>query len=218
MTHHETNPNLKLYYGDHFQGLPIQANKGPFFEQCLERLHQTIERSLDAYPRVFAFRFDLRLPPNEVLPFFAYSNQVIDRFNESFKAKVKHNRCKAKRKNPHAHDTKVRIFWVREFGQFGRPHYHCAMLLNRDAFHMLGQYKSDANNIFSRIVEAWASALGMPVDHVAGLVQVPDNPIYHLDRGEPYGVAQFFYRTSYLCKTATKFFGDGGHCFGYRKT
>ena len=214
MTHHETNPNLILHYGDSYQGLPIQADKGPFISQYLARTYQTIERALSAYPRVFAFRFDLRLPPDEVLPYFDYPNQVVDRFIESFKAKIEHNRNKARQKNPYAHDTAVRYVWTREVGQHGKLHYHFAMLLNRDAFHTLGQYSSSGSNIFSRLEEAWASALKMPVDRITGLVQVPINAIYLLDRGEPFGVAEFFHRTSYICKAATKVFGNGGHGAG----
>jgi hypothetical protein len=46
------------------------------------------------------------------------------------------------------------------------------------------------------------------------LVEVPPNPFYYLNRGELEGQAAFFYRASYLCKSATKVFGDGSHGFG----
>ena len=68
--------------------------------------------------------------------------------------------------------------------------------------------------MFNRLVEAWASALGLSVEAVTGLVEIPSNPTYYLNRGESEELAEFFYRASYLCKSATKVFGDGSHGFG----
>lgn len=42
---------------------------------------------------------------------------------------------------------------------------------------------------------------------------LPDNPLYRLHRDDPQGQAAFFYRASYLCKAATKVFGDGSYGF-----
>ena len=163
---------------------------------------------------MFAFRVDLRLPADTELPDYVFTNEVIDRFFESFKAKIKHNRSQAKKLNKYAHDSRVRYVWTRELGQRGRPHYHLAILLNRDAFTALGKFEAGRDNMFNRLAEAWASALGLSVGAVKGLVEIPTSPFYYLNRGESAGQAAFFYRASYLCKSATKVFGDGSHGFG----
>lgn len=49
---------------------------------------------------------------------------------------------------------------------------------------------------------------------VKGLFEIPQNPSYFLNIGELEGQGAFFHRTSYLCKAATKAFGDGRHGFG----
>lgn len=211
---HPGNANLKLFYGSPYKGLPVQADKGPFVCNYLDRLHLTVSRALAHYPRVFAFRVDLRLPVGPLLPGYAYTNEVIDRFIESFKAKIKHNRGRARLENKYAHDSDVRYVWAREQGQHGRPHHHLAILLNQDAFSALGKFEPGRDNMFNRLAEAWASALGLPVEAVRGLVEIPRNPLYRLHRDDPEGQAAFFYRTSYLCKAATKAFGDGSHGFG----
>jgi hypothetical protein len=86
--------------------------------------------------------------------------------------------------------------------------------LNYDAFNALGKFESGRSNMFNRLEEAWASALGLPVEAVRGLVEIPSNPTYCLRRNDPQGQADFFYRASYLCKAATKVYGDGQHGFG----
>jgi len=214
MIRHPTNQNLSIYYESTYLGLPLQVEKGPFILEYLHRLHQTTHRAVDQYRRVFAFRFDLRLPSGYISHERLYENEVIDRFIESFKAKIKHNRQLALRENKYAHDSVVRYVWTREVGQQGRPHYHLAVLLNYDAFCSLGIFASGRNNMFNRLQEAWASALGLSADTVRGLVEIPSNPYYVLHRDDNTSIAEFFFRASYLCKMATKSFGNGCHGFG----
>jgi hypothetical protein len=208
------NPNHTLHFEDHYQGLRIQFDKGPFIREYLDRLHQTLARSLNDYKRVFAFRFDLRFPDHLSEHNFNFDNQVIDRFIESFKAKIRHNRQMAKRENKYAHDTVVRYVWTREVGQLGRPHYHFAIFLNYDAFCSIGKFEPGRENMFNRLQEAWSSALGLPFSDIDGLVNFPANCYYHLNREDNPSIADFFYRVSYLCKSATKVYGDGHHGFG----
>lgn len=214
MPRHPENHNLTLHDGSAFKGLPIQREKGPFIREYLWRLYDTMWSALDQYSRVFAFRVDLRLPTSGMLPSYAFTNEVIGRFLESFKAKIKHNRRMAKRTNPYAHGCEVRYVWGRELGEEGRPHYHLVILLNRDAFHTLGRFTSERSNMFNRLEEAWASALRLSREAVVGLVHIPENPVYRLSRADEEGQADFFYRASYLCKAATKTYGDRQHGFG----
>lgn len=89
-----------------------------------------------------------------------------------------------------------------------------AFLLNYDAFNALGKFEPGRDNMFNRLEGAWASALGLPVEAVRGLVEIPSNSTYCLRRDDPQGLNDFFYRASYLCKAATKVYGDGQHGFG----
>lgn len=214
MNHQSINPNHTIHFEDHYKGLPIQFDKGPFIREYLDRLHQTVARALADHRRVFAFRFDLRFPDHLNERNFNFDNQVIDRFVESFKAKLRHNRQMAKRENVYAHDTVLRYVWTREVGQLGKPHYHFAVLLNYDAFCSIGTFEIGRDNMFNRLHEAWASALGLLVSDVIGLVNFPKNCYYHLNREDNVGIEDFFYRVSYLCKSATKIYGNGNHGFG----
>jgi hypothetical protein len=214
MLRHPVNTNLSLHYGSDFLGKPIQSDKGPLIREYLSRLDETIKKTVGQYSRVFAFRVDLRLPTDAQLPACAYTNQVIERFLESFKAKIRHNRRMARLNNPKAHVSNVRYVWVREMGQHGLPHYHLLILLNRDAYTVLGNFRSNSDNIFHRLESSWASALCLDVEAVRGAVHIPDKPVYYLNRSQSAVQNELFYRASYFCKVATKVFGDGQHGFG----
>ncbi len=214
MPRHPQNTNLHIYMDDLFEGLPVMVDKGPFVTEYLDALKRTIGKVLAQYPRVLAFRVDLRFPLCIELPEYAYTNQVISRLIESFKAKIEHNREMAREKNLYAHGSKVRYVWARERGAGERPHYHMLILLNRDAFFTTGRLQSENPNMIKRLQEAWASALGLQFDQVRGLVEFPANSTFRIDRGDAEALANLFHRASYLCKVATKRFGDGNHGFG----
>lgn len=214
MIRHAANQNLTLHYERTYLGLRIQDDKAPLIREYLSRLHETVTRALRQYPRVFAFRLDLHFPSDQCHHGFGFGNEIINRFFDSFKAKLRHNRHMAKRKNKYAHDTVVRYVWTRETGQRGRPHYHMVIFLNYDAFCALGRFVQGRDNIFNRLQEAWASALNVSLDAATGLVHIPEDPWYHIYRDNDESFARFFYRASYLCKAATKVFGDGCHGFG----
>lgn len=208
------NTNHRLHYEDSYQGFRVQTKYVPLIAEYLDLLYLTIQRALNEHPRVFAFRVDLRFPESSNFAPYLDSNIVIERFIESFKAKIRHNRALARRKFGRAHDTTVRYVWARELGRCGRPHFHLVFLLNNDAFFSLGVFEPDRENMFNRLQEAWASALGLPASAMAGLVEIPDNPCYYPRRGDPTSMAHLFYRASYLCKAASKSYGNGCHGFG----
>jgi len=204
---HPENSNLSIWYEPYYRGLELMVEKGPFFTEFLEDLWQTTHRALAYYPRVFAARVDLRFPDGyDMSDAFAH-NAVMSRFVASFEAQIKADQDKSRREGKRVHPTELFYFWVREVGTAGRPHYHFAFLLNEDAYFKLGNLITKESNIFGRLQRGWASALGLRPHQVGGLVHVPDNAEFSLRRvfGDP-GVAAFFHRTSYFCKTATKVF------------
>jgi hypothetical protein len=214
MQRHPSNRNLSIHYGETFEGLPIMVSKGPFIYEHLKKLKLTIERALVQYPRVFAFRCDLRFPTHVQVIDQACSNAAIGAFMESFKAQIESNRNAAARLNPYAHTSEVRYVWAREQGQGSRVHhYHLLILLNQDAFYTVGRLGSENSNMFHRLEQAWAYALKLPVAAVQGLVEVPFNAEYRIHRNDAVGQAALFERASYLCKEATKPLGNGYHVF-----
>ena len=72
--------------------------------------------------------------------------------------------------------------------------------------------------MISRMEGAWASAFGVSVEQVRGQVHIPDNAEYRVGRDNRRGKAdelsELFYRASYLCKKATKSYGDRQRGFG----
>lgn len=211
----QANTNLRLHYDSTFRGLPVMVGKGPFIHEYLDKLLITLQRAQDEHSRVFAARFDLRFPEGSQLPADSYTSQVVQRFVDSLKAKINHDRARSKQAKSCSHGTSIRYVWAKEIGQGGKPHYHFLLLLNRDAYHTFGLFNSEFENMYGRIQAAWASALGLPCGEGIGLVHVPQNAVYGVFRGDgEVGLEGVFNRASYLCKAATKVYGDGSHSFG----
>ncbi|MCB4797180.1 inovirus Gp2 family protein [Pseudomonas sp. NP21570] len=209
-----TNTNLRLIYGDNYQGLPIQTKQGPLIENYLEQCLNTITRALDEHPRTSTFWFILRFPNGRAV-MHGEDSRAVEKFIASMKAQISHDQQRTAQLRGTAHGSNVRHIWAKEYGRGGRPHLHCALLLNHDAYHTLGNFQSEQENVSSRIRTAWARALKLSWDQAYGLVEFPANPVYYLKRkgGLP-GFEGFFFRVSYLCKAATKVYGDWSHAFG----
>jgi len=215
------NPNLTTFADMHYQGLEVMPGVGPFCYEHLSKLYQTIMRSVGHHPRTFALRFDLRLPKGMALADENRSNEIVRSFFASLKAKVDHDRDRAKKYNHKAHDSRLGYVWCRE-STGGKPHWHCLILLNWDAYRSLGSINSEFENMHSRIQAAWASALGLQWDDSHGLAHFPENACYRLNanpgsghrHGEIEGLDELFHRTSYLCKLNTKVYGQKNHSFG----
>jgi len=215
MQRHPNNFNLILHTDPLFHDYPVQVDQGPLIRNYLEAVEGVTEKALSQYRRVFAFRCDLRLPATMTEFIELDSNALMNRFIASLKAKISHNRDVASRRNGYAHPCIVRYLWAREVGvECGHVHYHVVILLNADAFNCLGSFETGRDNLFNRVMEAWASALGVDAVRCMGLVEFPLNARYRLSRDDRGTLNTFFYRASYLCKVATKQFGNGIHAFG----
>lgn len=213
---HNSDPNLWIYNGYYYNGMPLVWQQGPFIHNYLQRIDETIQGALREHASIMAVRVDLRLPLQ-----FDWRRQpdwrpVFSRFIASLKAKIEARRAKAIRDGKRFHPTKVHFIWTREFGQNGHPHYHCALFFNKQSFRGLGKFNPCSGSLYGMISSAWASALGMEEHLADGFVSIPKNPIYRITRSERYD--DLFYRLSYFAKLASKLFGSGSHNFGTSRT
>ncbi len=212
MTRHPENRNLRLHYEDTFHNLPVLVHDDrPLVTNYLETMERVIDQAMDDYSRVFVLRVDLRFP-------YDYdqdvSNSTMRRFLDSFTAKLE-AREQRKRSSSRVHDNRVRYVWAREQVSSDHPHYHLAILLNGQAYRRLGSYTSD-KGLVRAIKEAWERALGLDESQDnEGLVSYPRDSDFILTRDDERTRRNCFSRLSYLCKVASKRYGDRSRNFGY---
>jgi len=212
------NTNIQLHYQHTFNHYPVQVNKGPLAESYLQSMENTFHHALSTHPRTLGIRLDLHLPDDiEFIQTASTSNGFIQKFIASLKAKIKHDREMTAKEHGYAHPCEVRFVWAREVGGCLKPHYHVVLLLNADAYCTLGLFELNRQNMFNRIVQAWASALGLSAPDTQTLVHFPHSATYRLSHQDHEGLKKFFLRCSYLCKVATKQYHDGLHAFGYSR-
>lgn len=207
------NTNQSLHAELTFNGLKVQSDKGPLIDNYLQRAYLCFTKSIEQYRSTFMVRCDLHLPSNYPVHLTA-DNSLMDKFFASLKAKIKHSQAIKISNGIRVHDTNVRYIWCRERSAQGRIHYHVTIFLNHDAYAHIGKFSLDHDNLYARLHGAWASALGIYVDDVAGLIHIPDNPTYYIHRDDFASFEDAFYRVSYFCKFNSKDFNSGFHSFG----
>lgn len=203
------NPTYKQYQ-------TLARDNQPLVTPYLDAIEKVMLAACAEYKRTFAVRIDLRLPAfsNTI---DLDSNKVIKRFIASLEAKIKADTKRKAREGRTSHPCNVRYIWAREQSIAHHQHYHCALFFNKDRYHCTGKINKESDNLFARIVKAWASALSLPVDESMQLVHLPLNAHYYLDANNPnftQGFHSLFYRLSYLAKLNTKQYGSGQRCFG----
>jgi hypothetical protein len=211
---HPDNPNLILHEEPTFHGMPVQYEADPLIENYLYQTWKIIQTALLYHPRITAMRFDLRLPQGMRTP--KPEGIVMTAFWECLKDRIEHDRARAKKDRDRGHDTSVHHIRVMEYDQPGeRPHWHCVLLVSREAYLGLGRIGSEEMSMYDRIVAAWNSALGLVPGVDSGLVHIPHNPVYHLDRNsDGSDFRELFYRLSYFAKARSKQYGGSVNAFG----
>ena len=207
------NTNQVIHQGDRFNGLPIQQEHGMLIEDYLIKAYNCFDKALEDYTRVCMMRFDLQIPEN-YSPENVNNNILMSKFFVSLKEKIISSQTRSERLGHRVHYTNLRYLWCRESSSFGRIHYHVAILLNYNAYAFIGDFDLESNNMYTRVHEAWASALYMYPPDTVGLIHIPENPVYQIHRGDFQSLASAFYRVSYFCKMATKEYGLRFHSFG----
>lgn len=226
--YHPHNRNLTFHEGNTWRGLPVLGKYSPMINEYLESIHETMMCAVRDYPRIFALRIDLHFP----VGWDDEGGAAISAFIASLKAKIAAdlNLRKRERKDNRGLECRLRYVWVKERSDSLNPHYHVFLFLNRDAYFTLGNFRTakwlpgddlplldERMNMAVRIMDAWASALGIPSYMTGGLVHFPENPAYSLNSNSKSFWQDFsdvFQRASYFAKVDTKHFGDHGRNFG----
>jgi hypothetical protein len=203
------NRNEKHYCLPSYRGLHVINHRGPLVEKYLEDTFRTIECALADYPKVFAFRFDLRFPSGSD----GWVTNVISRFTESFKAQIK---AYLNQQGFRDDVCTPRFIWAKERNVSKNIHYHVIVLMNKNVFFRSGCINSENWNLARRVEQAWATALEIDFIEAVGLVEFPRNRDYIVNRHSPEFLQQLtnlFYRASYLTKEETKEYCDGTRHF-----
>lgn len=199
------NTNIKLHTGEEYMGLTVLTSQGPLSEPYLERIRKTIFRAMEEHPRTFAIRFDLTVP----LEMGDIDTAIISRFLASLRAQIEADLIGKARREKRIYPCRVRYIWAREQHSSHHWHYHCVIFLNKDTYSALGDVQAPKGNMAAKIHKAWASALGIDISEVRGLVQFC--AVFILNRNYVWNEVKLwplFEACSYLAKVATKQFGD----------
>ncbi|OUJ36261.1 hypothetical protein BTR40_10140 [Vibrio parahaemolyticus] len=214
------------FEGTLFNGLPIN-NKYPMSERYLESAHLVYRDALTRYSKILMFHVTLRFP----LYYEGRCSGVMSAFIRSLKKRVERDLARRRLKVERVHNTDVHYVWCREVSREYREHYHIMVMVNANTYRALGCYTKTSNeHLAGMVTRSWASAIGMSIDDIRGLVHFTDDVGLIATRQIPYTSVEStygtfnnsfeagFYWLSYLCKLITKEYGNGARNFGYSQT
>lgn len=215
---HPENRNLNLTTEGDLFGLPVLPGREAYIQEYLHRIHEVMKLAVVKHKRVTAIRFDLKFPQW----MDAQDGVVITRFMESLKTKIDIDQLRRARSGKRVYSSKMFYLWTLEKSQSHKDHYHCCIFVSRDAYLNLGSFRPAEpgfarQNMAFRIIGAWASALGINWQDAIGLINFPQNRVYHLNQNSEIFVFQMaclFRRLSYFAKPESKHYGQRRRRFG----
>ncbi|MCU8163135.1 inovirus Gp2 family protein [Vibrio vulnificus] len=209
-----------------YKGLEVLYPVSELNTHYLDRILLTMSKALKDYKRVHALRLDLRLPVSDseknILRRDEFLNNTFDqkniikRFFESLKAKIKAQEKRMKASEKRVYPCHLRYVWCRERNKSNNDHYHLVLFFNKDRYFSSG-YRDNEESLVRLIMDAWSSALGEYVDNADRLVQLVYKGTHYLDQNKydfENKYQALFTRLSYFAKNRTKHYGEGKRCFG----
>ncbi len=176
-----------------YKGLEVLYPVSELNTHYLDRIIVTMSKALKDYKRVHALRLDLRLPVSdreqdllrrdEFLNNTFNQKNIIKRFFESLKAKIKAQEKRMKVSEKRVYPCLLRYVWCRERNKSKNDHYHLVLFFNKDRYWSSG-YKDNEESLARLIMDAWSSALGEYVDNADRLVQLVYKGTHYLDQNK----------------------------------
>ncbi|AWG85209.1 TPA: inovirus Gp2 family protein [Vibrio parahaemolyticus] len=209
-----------------YKGLEVLYPVSELNTHYLDRIILTMSKALKDYKRVHALRLDLRLPVSdsekdilrrdEIFNNTFNQKNIIKRFFESLKAKIKAQEKRMKASEKRIYPCHLRYVWCRERNKSNNDHYHLVLFFNKDRYFSSG-YRDNEESLVRLIMDAWSSALGEYVDNADRLVQLVYKGTHYLDQNKydfENKYQALFTRLSYFAKNRTKHYDEGKRCFG----
>ncbi|OHX40927.1 inovirus Gp2 family protein [Vibrio parahaemolyticus] len=209
-----------------YKGLEVLYPVSELNTHYLDRIILTMSKALKDYKRVHALRLDLRLPVSdsekdilrrdEIFNNTFNQKNIIKRFFESLKAKIKAQEKRMKASEKRIYPCHLRYVWCRERNKSNNDHYHLVLFFNKDRYFSSG-YRDNEESLVRLIMDAWSSALGEYVDNADRLVQLVYKGTHYLEQNKydfENKYQALFTRLSYFAKNRTKHYDEGKRCFG----
>jgi len=190
-----------------FNGYPVLSQRGGLLENILVGNEEVLVRAFKSHNRIAVMRFELKFPVGYIGP-----TEVISKFFDSVRCRLKNDLAKKTVSRGRKIHSDIGYIWVKELSGAHGWHYHVALLLNYDVYNCFGLINGRNINMFNRILFSWAGALGYSVGDARGLVHIPENSVYKLDRYSltiNEDIFSVLYRLSYLAKLKTKPYQSG---------
>lgn len=211
-----TNRKNKLLTQKEFKGINLTSRENELLESRVNKIYEVLTQATNCFPRTFAFRVDLRFPRGYK---FGETFPYMKKFFGSLESQITEELKRRKRRFSSVSEERLRYIWCKEIYKSENPHYHLVILLNKDNFQSLGDFKRvirdecKCKHLYQMLLCAWSRVLGIELEEAHKAVHIPENAMYKVRSFEGEVVAgnddftKLFNRSIYLAKVRTQAIG-----------
>lgn len=210
--HFNSNINRYVQASPHNLHAPLIKDTPQYY---LDQIYDTLQKALDQYTRIFVIRIQLKYPYLLVKPEDELTNALVQRFTTLLEERIKYHMKKVGEPHQQVDDIAVRYSWAEDRCKEGGPRYHLLLLLNANAFRMLGYSNRGLECMRGRLVSVWADTLGLAAIRCSGLVHVSKRAIASVDSARLSAeMHHISWSCQFLSRVAAKRHGYGIRSFG----
>ncbi|EHH2421248.1 inovirus Gp2 family protein [Vibrio parahaemolyticus] len=208
-----TNHRNKLLKQTKFKGINLITREKELIESRVSKIYEVLTHAIECFPRTFAFRVDLRFPHSYK---FDESFPYMTKFFASLESQITEELKRRKKRQVSVSQENMRYIWCKEIDKSEKPHYHLVILLNKDNFKSLGDFKRviiaerKCKHLYQMLLCAWSRVLGISLEDAHKSVYIPDNAAYQVrsslgeDISMNHDFVSLFNRCIYLSKARTQ--------------
>lgn len=187
-----------IIYDNHYQGIPLSNEHGPYVESWLANALATIEGLMNESHWVIASCMALKSPEKPGQFNWHLGNNPVPEFVKKMQQQARWKHTQLHKKNPRRKKPIVDAIWQKGCTEQGNTFYRVILLLNWEAYHEQSIGFDAADTLQYRARMAWAKAMQIPENQSAAYIRFPNREQVKVENTAE-GLFELFPRVSTLC-------------------
>ena len=204
-----------IIHDNHYHGIPLATEHGPFIENRLADTLATIEGLMEASNRIIAVCLELLVPDGSGFGFHLGNDHHVAEFVLKLQRQVRWKHTELHEKNSRRRKPIIDAIWQEVLTANGRTSYRVMLLLNREAYYEQSIGFDAANTLQYRARMAWAKVMQIHKHHSGGYIRFPHHGLMITDNTAD-GLFQVFAKASMLCAVSSQ--ANGQRLMGFGST
>lgn len=202
-----------IIYDNHYQGIPLSTEHGPYAAHRLADALATIEGIMESNHRIIASCIELLVPQHNPFRGGWNSDEGVTDFVKKLQHYARWKHTELHKQNPRRRKPVIDAFWQKASTTQGNTCYRIMLLLNHEAFYEQSIGYDPASTLQYRARQSWAKVMQIHQHSSGAYIRFPNHGLLIVNNTAE-GLCQLFPKASVLCTAPSQMQGQAFESFG----